>query len=218
MHRINKKIVTHPIVGGSAKAYATAIKKMKIHSNQHGLKGIATVETLADATDKPKKSNNIASMVLPVVNSYFLLRNQIIRLQNMLEEKCVEVDTANQTCKRLENDAKLLRDVLSETNSKRQYKIVGQVASTWKSLCIPKQMQNMKNLKMAIMMICITSREMELKLAKKTKMLAKRNTEIELLKVQNNKLVAELKQEKKKQAPTTSSCACSFPSTKNIEC
>ena len=198
VHRINKKIVTHPIVGGSAKAYATAIKKMRIHSNQQGLKGIATVETSPTQPIRPK-SNNIASMVLPVVNSYFLLRNQIIRLQNMLEEKCVEVDTANQTCKRLENDAKLLRDVLAETNSKRQYKIVGQVASTWKSLLHSKTNEKHEKIEEGDNDDLHFSRDLELKLAKKTKMLAKRNTEIEMLKVQNNKLVTELKQEKKKR-------------------
>ena len=99
----------------------------------------------------------------------------------------------------MENDAKLLRDVLAETNSKRQHKIVGQVASTWKSLLHAKTNEKHEKIEEGDNDDLHFSRDLELKLAKKTKMLAKRNTEIEMLKVQNNKLVTELKQEKKKR-------------------
>ena len=153
-HRINDKIVTHPIVGGSAKAYATAIKKMKIHSSQQGLKGIATVETSPTQPIRPK-SNNIASMVLPVVNSYFLLRNQIIRLQNMLRKNVLKLTQQTKSArnwKMMLNYYEMYSPRLIRSASARllvKLQVLGSL------FCIPKQMKNMRNLKRVITMICI---------------------------------------------------------------
>ena len=121
----------------------------------------------------------------------------------MLEEKCAEIDTANQKCKSwkmmlnyYEMYSRLIRSASARLLVKLQ--VLG-------SLLHSKTNEKHEKFEEGDKDDLHFSRDLELKLAKKTKMLAKRNTEIEMLKVQNNKLVTELKQEEETEAPTTSS-------------
>ena len=200
-NKIRKKAFRQPIVGGSAKAYASAMKKMKNEK-----KNTTTTTTLQQKQQQQKKkinpkSDNLSTMILPIATSYFNLRDQIFKLKDVINKKDIELKKTNSKCTQLENDAKILRDVLSDTNSKRQHKLVSNVANKWKSLLNHdkgKKYDDANNNK-DDENTNLEMQDLQLKLSNKSKELINMKMNFESLKKQNNKLLIQLKQEKQKR-------------------
>ena len=106
-NKIRKKAFRQPIVGGSAKAYASAMKKMKNEK-----KNTTTTTTLQQKQQQQKKkinpkSDNLSTMILPIATSYFNLRDQIFKLKDVINKKDIELKKTNSKCTQLETDAKI---------------------------------------------------------------------------------------------------------------